>query len=310
MLTVAGARLLGQAGSPAGVLAAAQNSATQIVTVPVHVTSMTVDSYGAQVLIQSGKVSHVEVTETIMWNGGPSTPAPAVTRTVADGHLTLAAPECAAAGPMSRGCEVSFDITTPAAVSAEVSSGGGAIIVSGITGANLDSAGGFVTTTRIAGPLTVSSGGGFVHLDALAGKLNADTGGGPLVAQDLSGPSAAITTGGGPAIVSYSTPPDSVTIRTNGGPGRLGVPGGPYALTADSLGGPEAIEIPVAATATRSITISTGGGPLNVTSPRGIAGFPPGSLKPPPQVGQSVGVTIGAPFPGLAPAIRITRRLG
>jgi hypothetical protein len=80
-----------------------------------------------------------------------------------------------------------------------------------------------------------------------------------------AGVRVAVDTDGGPARLTFTVPPDSVSVSTGGGPATVNVPGGPYALTADSGGGPEIIAIPTDPSAARSITISTAGGPLQVT---------------------------------------------
>lgn len=79
-----------------------------------------------------------------------------------------------------------------------------------------------------------------------------------------AGVRVAVVTDGGPARLTFATPPDSVSVTTGGGPATVNVPAGPYALTADSGGGPEIIAIASDPSATRSITVSTGGGQLQV----------------------------------------------
>jgi hypothetical protein len=79
-----------------------------------------------------------------------------------------------------------------------------------------------------------------------------------------AGVGVAVVTDGGPAQLTFATPPDSVSVITGGGPATVNVPAGPYALTADSGGGQEIIAIATDPSATRSITVSTAGGPLQV----------------------------------------------
>ena len=75
-------------------------------------------------------------------------------------------------------------------------------------------------------------------LRGVTGPLRADTGGGTLLAQDVAAATATVTTGGGPAMVTFAAVPESVSVSTDGGPVILAVPGGPYAVAADSDGGP------------------------------------------------------------------------
>jgi hypothetical protein len=74
-----------------------------------------------------------------------------------------------------------------------------------------------------------------------------------------------VVTDGGPARLTFTQPPASVSVSTDGGPATVSAPGGPYALTADSGGGPEVIAVATDPSAPRSLTISTAGGPLQVT---------------------------------------------
>jgi hypothetical protein len=227
-------------------------------TVPQSVTSLMVHDYGGQVRVTAGPAGRVQVTETISYDqraGG----VPAVTEAVSGGRLNLGDPAC-----QSADCEVDFAVTVPAAVTAAVSTQGGPAAVSGIAAASVDSDGGAVQITQVGGPLTVSTGGGPLTLNGVTGPLRIDTSGGTLVAQGISAATATVSTGGGPAQVTFSAAPRSVTVSTDGGPATVRVPGGPYALTADSAGGPELIGIVTDPAARVTLRISSGGGPLQV----------------------------------------------
>ncbi len=288
VLVVPGIRLITSPGQAE--YAQPQATATRTVTVPQPVTSLTVQSYGGPVQITAGPVRHVQITEVIMYDsqaggaisvsaqptspqsaspagapsapGGPLSAPPAVAQSVSGGRLSLAALACA-----NSDCTVSFALTVPSDVTATVTTQGGAVSVSGIAGANLDSGGGPVQATEISGPLTVITGGGVLLLDGLAGPLRADTGGGNLAAQRVASATATVTTGGGDAVMAFSAAPGSVTVSTDGGDARLAVPGGPYALTADSGGGPQSVGIATDPGAHPSITVISGGGALLVEPP-------------------------------------------
>jgi hypothetical protein len=289
-LVVSGIALITPAGQAEN--AQPQSTATQTVTVPQPVTSLTVQSYGAPVEVTAAPVRHVRITETFTYDsqpgpvvasavptpaqstpggpmsaspagaqsapGGPPSGAPAVEQSVSDGRLSLADPACETSD-----CSVSFAVTVPPGVTATVATEGGPIAVSGIAGANLDSGGGPVNATRISGPLTVITGGGPLTLDGLTGPLSADTGGGPLSARDIASAAATVITGGAEASMTFAAAPDSVTMSTDGGAARLVVPGGPYKLnaTADG-GGPQSVGIATDPGAPRSITVISGGGSL------------------------------------------------
>ena len=251
------AHLITGVGDPQNAYARPQHVVTRTETMPQPVTSLVVDSYGGQVQVASGPVSRVQVTETIMYDSG-NTP-PAVMQSVSGGRLVLSDPACG-----NSGCTVDFSVTVPPGVTVEAATQGGPVTVSGVAGANLDSAGGTARATLIGGPLTVVTGGGPLVLREVAGPLHADTGGGTLLAQDIAAATATITTGGGSATVAFSAAPKSVKLSTDGGPAVLAVPGGPYAVTADSGGGPESLAIATDPAARPTLTVSSGGGPLRI----------------------------------------------
>ena len=284
VLVVPLALLIGRAGTPVNAISVfPQHVVSNTVTIPQVITGMTVDSYGAQVQVQSGDVSRIQVTERLMYNSAGEPPA--VTQSVSGGRLTLADPACGQSD-----CEVAFMITTPADVTVTVSSSGGPVMVSGVKAAILDSGGGSVIAQQISGPLTISSHGGPIQADGVAGTLNADSGGGLATLWNITAANVSVSTEGGPALVRFAAAPKSVAIHSGGGEARLDVPGGPYALTADSGGGPENIGIATDPAAHRSITITTDGGPLRI-EPGGKDGGPlriePGEkagFGPPPPV--------------------------
>ena len=259
-LAVPGARLITSPGNDGdNIFAAPQQVVTRTETVPQPVTSLVVQSNGGQIQVMSAQVDRVHVTETISYDQGTSPPV--VTQSVSGGRLSLSDPTCTHAG-----CNVDFDVTVPADVTVTASTGGGQLTVSGTAGATLASSGGPVQATLIAGPLTVNTGGGPLALRGVSGPLRAETDGGTLIAQDIAAATATITTGGGPAMVTFATAPEKVSVITDGGPANLAGPGGPYNLTANSEGGPQSVRIATDPTALPSITVYSGGGPLRITS--------------------------------------------
>ena len=263
-LAIPGARLITSPGTDwDNIYAAPQPVVTRTETVPQPVTSLVVQSNGGQVQVTSARVDRVHVTETISYNQGTDSP-PVVTQSVSGGCLSLSDPACTHAD-----CNVDFDVTVPADVTVTASTGGGQVVVSGTAGADLASSGGPVRATQIRGPLTVDTAGGSLDVRGLSGPLRAETQGGTLIAQDLAAGTATITTGGGPAMVTFATAPEKVLVSTDGGPATLAVPGGPYNLTANSEGGPQSVRIATDPTALPSITITSGGGSLRVEPSRG-----------------------------------------
>jgi len=262
-LAVPGANFVATAGDANNPPSAAPVSVIRTVTVPQPVTSVTVLSYGAPVQVTAGSVRRVRATETS--SAAPGTGPVPVTQSVAGGRLVLADPACVSDGPLS--CSVSFTLIVPSGVTVTAVTDGGQLTVSGVAGANLDSGGGPVRATRIAGPLTVRTSGAPLLIDGLTGPLDAETSSGPVTAQGLGSATAIITTDGGNAQIAFTAAPDSLTVSTDGGLATLTVPGGPYALTADTNGGPESVAVPTDPAARRLITVSTGSGPLQIGPP-------------------------------------------
>lgn len=227
-------------------------------TVAGTITSVTVQSYGDPVWVTAGNVKHVQVSETVDYNpqqGG----RPPLEQTVSHGHLTLGDPSCFYG---NYSCDVSYSVIVPRGVSATVQSYGGNVTLAGTAGADVDTFGGAVTATRIAGPLTVSTGGGPFLVNGLTGALSADTAGGPLDGTALTAPVVTAITGGGDTRLVFSAAPDQVMVSTDGGAAVLALPGGPYALSASDDQGGTAIHVPVSVISRRLITVNSGGGTI------------------------------------------------
>jgi hypothetical protein len=254
---------------------------TRTVTVPQLVTSLNVQGYAGLIQVTAAPVAHVEVTETIAYHGKP----PTVVQSVSGGRLSLSDPACA-----DDSCSVSFAVRVPPAVT--VTAVGGPMLISGTSGANLDSYGAPVSATNIHGPLTVSTHGGMLQINGLTGPLNADTEGGTLVASRLRAATAEVTSAGGAVQMRFSAAPESVTVSTGGGPATLSVPGGPYALSSNTHGAPQIIGIATSSSASRTLNIVTDGGQLVIGS-----GDTPGAFLQPPlsRAGPPWTFPLGAP---------------
>jgi hypothetical protein len=234
------------------------DTVTRVVTVRQPVTTLMVQSNGASVRVTAGPVHRVRVTETISYipeGGGP----PTVPSAVSDGILSLTGPQC--------DCTASFTVTVPPGLGVAADTEGGALSVSGVAGANLNSGGGPVQATGISGHLIVTADDGTVVINGLTGPLDADTGGGALLASGVDAPAATVVTSGGKVRIGFTTAPDAVFVSTGGGPAALTVPGGPYTLTASTYGGSKAVRIATSPAAGRSITVTTGGGSLRLEPP-------------------------------------------
>jgi hypothetical protein len=255
---------------------------TRTVTIAAPVASLNVESYGANITVTGKPVSQVTVKESISYDptqGGP----PAVTDTDAHGLLTLAAPACENAN-----CNVGFNVTVPSGVTvnaegdggsvtvsgtgaADVDSGGGPVVATGISGplnataeggnvwasgataASIDSGGGSVTVGRVPGSVTVHTEGGGISVTS-AGATDADSGGGPVTATGINGPLLVTAEGGG--VIVTSAP--GANIDSGGGPVTATRINGPLTISAEG-GGVDVDGV------SGTLNVNTGGGPLNAS---------------------------------------------
>lgn len=263
-LTALAANLMASSGMPSG---GPVPVSAQPIAVTQTVSGVTVDSSGADVIVTTARVPHVQVTETFAYppGGGPPVPPasapvpPGAITSVAGGTLTVRDPGCLAEESCLR-----FTLLVPPGTDVSITSEGGSVWVSGTASAYVDSAGGTVHASGIGGPLTVATGNGDAWIDGVTGTLHADTAGGNLIATNVSVSSAVVSTGNGNAWLTFTSPASAVTVTTDGGNATLRVPGGPYAVTASTDNGPETLRIPVSSAAQRTITLSTGGGALRL----------------------------------------------
>lgn len=264
-LTMLVAYLMASSGGPTG---GPEAVSARPVAVMQTVSSVNVDSMGADVIVTTARVAHVVVTETFGYppGAGPSGPGsgpvpapPGAVMSVAEGTLTVRDPGCAD----EESC-VRFALQVPPGTAVSITSEGGSVWVSGTAGTYVDSAGGIVHATRIDGRLTIVTGNGDAWIDGVTGVLHADTAGGNIVARNVSASSAVVSTGNGNAWLAFTSPASAVTVTTDGGDATLRVPGGPYAVTASSDSGAETLRVPVNPTSPRTITITTGGGTLHL----------------------------------------------
>lgn len=262
---------------------------TRTIVVTQSITSLDVESYGADISVVAAPVRYTQVIEAISFD--TQSGAPAVTHSVTRGRLTLAAPECDFSD-----CSVGFTVTVPEGVAVTAHAGGGQItvsgvasanldsggapvrvsnvrgtvtadsegapvIVSGVGGANLDSGDGPVSATNVRGPLVVNSEGGALGLNGLSGSLDADTGGGPVLARDVAASTVTVNTEGGNADLGFTTGPQVVTVDTGGGDAQLGFAAAPHNVSVSTEDGSALIAVPGGPYA---VTTNSGGGPASV----------------------------------------------
>jgi hypothetical protein len=183
------------------------------------VTALRVDGHGGDIEIVTGS-GPIKVTETMQYGDKK----PVSRHSVSNGELLLQSDRCNVDGV----CNVDYKIQIPGTLTAKLSSGGGAVQVSGV-----------------GAPVDIDSGGGKVVVDKLSANLTVKSSGGAVEA-------------------SLSAEPDSVAVDTSGGGAQIKLPGGPYAVDADSGGGPRDVSVKTSDTSAHKVTVKTGGGDIKI----------------------------------------------
>jgi DUF4097 and DUF4098 domain-containing protein YvlB len=166
-------------------------------------------------------------------------------------------------GSRANRTEAKYTIRVPAQFDARLSTSGGGIEVSDLTGSvNANTSGGGLRFTRLHGPLNGSTSGGGVHVADCEGAIKVGTSGGGIEITGGGGSLEGGTSGGG------------VTVRDFGGPASVGTSGGGITIEnvkgkvkATTSGGP--IEAVLLSPIPGDVTLSTSGGGVTVKVPDG-----------------------------------------
>jgi hypothetical protein len=208
----------------------------------------------------------------------------------ADGTLTVSTSCRQKWVPIS--CDVRLGLGVPPNVPINVSSSGGGVTASHLTGGLVaNSSGGGVHLEHVSGSVRVNSSGGGIHLNDVDGTLVLDSSGGGIhgtsvgsseASRTINGSLDSVTvtrspadttvnaaSSGGGINLSFSEPPQRVRARSSGGGVRLALPDvtGDYRIEASSSGGGVHIEIPSNDRSSRLIDVSSSGGGVRVTRP-------------------------------------------
>lgn len=192
------------------------------------VTALDVRTPGGDIKVVAGDQDTIRVTEKLTYSGDK----PKTEHTTSGGTLRLGAGEgCAKEGEASK-CKVDYTLEVPRALAAV-----------------LDSRGGNVQVTGLAGALEVKAGGGKVNADNLASKrLTVEANGGAISA-------------------GFASAPETVNINTHSGDVSVQVPSAEaYAVKATTNGGSEKVSVKTDPASTRKITLHTDGGNVQLSS--------------------------------------------
>lgn len=150
--------------------------------------------------------------------------------------------------------DVRFTIRVPRSTMLSVSTSGGSVQVSGLTGnARVRTSGGSLRAENIQGNVDLRTSGGSITARSVRGDVATDTSGGGITVGDIQGNVRADTSGGRVEIDSVS---GEVYARTSGG--RVQVRGAGGRVEAHSSGGP--VTVGFAAGNGRGGVLSTSGG--------------------------------------------------
>ena len=157
-------------------------------------------------------------------------------------------------------CALSSTVDVPPQVPVAVTSNGGDITATGLSGATLQTGGGNLTVVGLTGDASLNT-------DAPANGPYGDGGSinGTAAAQDITA-----DTGGGSIDLQLSTPPSNLNVTTEGGSVTLQLPGG-YSYHVDNVpaspdlpGGPPTITVSTSSSSPYRITVNAEGGTVTI----------------------------------------------
>ncbi|MFD3471862.1 DUF4097 family beta strand repeat-containing protein [Streptomyces sp. NPDC058682] len=200
-------------------------------------TLLRVDTDGAGVTLRAGNDSSVHVAAT-----GDYTDTRPEVSAVASGATTTVSASCAGS------CSLRLEITLPAGLATEVSSGAGEITASDLTGRlALNTKAGAINVTNPGGPLVLHSGSG------------------QIVVAGAKSPRFDATTKEGEVRAAFTTAPTTTNVTTDQGGVDLALPPhAGYYVEANSESATPQISVPVDRNAKNTVTVKTGSGGVDI----------------------------------------------
>jgi hypothetical protein len=164
-------------------------------------------------------------------------------------------------------CGLNGTADIPSGTAATISTGGGGLTASDLTGGvTLSSEGGNLSATNIAGGASLQSGGGDLTATQVTGDVDLGTSGGNISATSISSARVTADSGGGDIGIVFTRVPQNVQVSADGGNVTIVVPAGPtaYDVTANPEGGNISDALPQATSSSHVITVSSGGGDITI----------------------------------------------
>jgi DUF4097 and DUF4098 domain-containing protein YvlB len=178
------------------------------------------------------------------------------------------------AGGRDRRCSDEYVINVPRNLdSAKIETGGGNVTATAIAGrAELESGGGNIHADDIGGPLSVATGGGTIEVGSVGGNVSLQTGGGSIKVTSVKGELNAESGGGSVVVLSAL---QGAVLQTGGGSirvdkcsGRVKASTGGGSVDLGEIGGPAEIETGAGsirlASAKGRVQAQTGGGSIQL----------------------------------------------
>ena len=230
---------------------------------PVPDTSLTVPSSGLVVSLGGGNatVRGDSPTSAAHLSGTVSYALARPSLHVRAGDISLSCPFIDTGN-----CNLNATVDAPASAAVKLTTGGGDLSVSGLSGAvSASTDGGNVTASRLTADVTVSTGGGDVTVSQLSGTVSLHTDGGNITGSAITSAYVSAATGGGDITLTLTRPPRDLTVRTDGGNVTIVVPKGvAYDVQAHTDGGSVSKNVQTTSTPTYQISATSGGGDITI----------------------------------------------
>jgi hypothetical protein len=241
-------------GAGVAVFGFGDKSSTETHDVSEKVTELRLETGAADVTIESGDRTRVEVERSYWWGSGDSKAAYQL-----DGDTLVLKSEC------GMRCDVdSFVVTVPVGTKVTGGNGSGELALQGNLDVDVKSGSGDVSALQMDGPFTLQAGSGDIDVDGAKGAVNVKTGSGKVSVHGVSGGPLFARTGSGDLELSVDTAMP-VDAQTGSGDLELQVPSqGSYKVEEDTGSGDKNVGVPDSPNGTYTLKLKTGSGDLDV----------------------------------------------
>jgi hypothetical protein len=164
-------------------------------------------------------------------------------------------------------CSLNATVDVPAGTAMNVTTGGGDLSATGMTGGGTVSTdGGNLTVTDAAGDLTLTSGGGDVSAGHVSGPdVTISSNGGNIGGTGVTASTVTADSGGGDVTLTLTAVPRNLSVKADGGNVTIVVPPGAYSVSTNADGGNLNHSIENTRGARNVITVSSGGGDISLS---------------------------------------------